>query len=125
MAYDLGLADRIRAVLGRRGEFTERKMFGGLCFMVNGNMCCGIVKNDLMLRLTPELVTSALREPHTRPMYFTGKPMKSMIYVEAEGIDSDSSLERWVRSAENVARTLPGKAAKPARSSKKPGSKGS
>ncbi len=101
MAYDLGLADRTRVVLGTLGEFSERKMFGGLCFLVNGHMCCGIVKSDLMLRLTPEIAEAALREPHTRPMDFTGKPMKSMIYVEATGIDSDSSLERWVRSADS------------------------
>src|SRR5258708_36368521 len=91
MAYDLGLADRIRVVLGHLGDFSERKMFGGLCFLVSGRMCCGIVKSDLMLRLTPETAAAALREPHTRPMDFTGKPMKSMIYVEAAGIDSDSS----------------------------------
>jgi TfoX/Sxy family transcriptional regulator of competence genes len=113
MAYDLGLTDRIRVILGRLGDFSERKMFGGLCFMVNGHMCCGIVKSDLMLRLTPEIAAAALREPHTRPMDFTGKPMKSMIYVEAAGIDADSSLERWVRSAERIARSLPGKTGKP------------
>jgi TfoX/Sxy family transcriptional regulator of competence genes len=113
MAYDLGLADRIRMVLGRLGSFSERKMFGGLCFLVNGRMCCGIVKRDLMLRLTPEMAATALREPHTRPMDFTGKPMKSMIYVDPAGIDSDSSLERWVRSAEQVSRALPAKIEKP------------
>ncbi len=113
MAYDLGLADRIRVVLGRPGGFSERKMFGGLCFLVNGHMCCGIVKCDLMLRLTPEAATAALREPHTRPMDFTGKPMKSMIYVAAKGLDSDSSLEKWVRAAERVARALPAKAEQP------------
>jgi TfoX/Sxy family transcriptional regulator of competence genes len=113
MAYDLGLADRIRMVLGRLGSFSERKMFGGLCFLVNGRMCCGIVKRDLMLRLTPEMAATALREPHTRPMDFTGKPMKSMIYVDAAGIDSDSSLETWVQSAEQLARTLPAKKEKP------------
>jgi TfoX/Sxy family transcriptional regulator of competence genes len=112
MAYDLGLADRIRVVLGRSGAFSERKMFGGLCFLVNGHMCCGIVKSDLMLRLTQETATAAHREPNTRPMDFTGKPMKSMIYVGAEGVDSDSSLERWVRSSERMARALPGKAEK-------------
>lgn len=89
MAYDLHLADRIRVVLGRMGEFSERKMFGGLCFMVNGHMCCGIVKSALMLRLTPATAAAALREPHTRPMDFTGKPMKSMIYVDAAGIEPD------------------------------------
>ena len=115
MAYDLGLADRIRVVLGRLGDYSEKKMFGGLCFLVNGHMCCGIVKSDLMLRLTTESATGALREPYTKPMDFTGKPMKSMIYVEAAGIDSDSSLEKWVRSAEQVARDLPSKTGKPLR----------
>jgi TfoX/Sxy family transcriptional regulator of competence genes len=109
MAYDLGLADRIRVVLGHLGNFSEREMFGGLCFMVNGHMCCGIVKTDLMLRLTPATATAFLLEPHTRPMDFTGKPMKSMIYVDAAGIDSDPSLERWVRAAEQVAQALPAK----------------
>jgi TfoX/Sxy family transcriptional regulator of competence genes len=109
MAYDVGLADRIRVVLGRLGEFSERKMFGGLCFLVSGHMCCGIVKSDLMLRLTPEVAAAALREPHTRLMDFTGRSMKSMIYVETAGIDSDSSLERSVQSAEQLARALPGK----------------
>ncbi len=117
MAYDLGLADRIRVVLGRLGDFSERKMFGGLCFLVNGHTCCGIVKSDLMLRLTPEIAAASLHEPHTRPMDFTGKPMKSMIYVEATGIDSDSSLERWVRSAEQVAQALPDKVGKQPRPS--------
>ena len=73
VAYDLGLADRIRVVLGHFGDFSEQKMFGGLCFLMNGHMCCGIVKSDLMLRLTPETATAALREPHTRPIDFTGK----------------------------------------------------
>ncbi len=113
MAYDLVLADRVRVALGRLGDFSERKMFGGLCFLVNGRMCCGIVKSDLMLRLTPETAAAALREPHTRPMDFTGKPMKSMIYIEAAGIDSDSALERWVRFAEKLVRSLPGKIEKP------------
>lgn len=122
MAYDLGLADRIRVVLGRSGDFSERKMFGGFCFLVNGHMCCGIVKSDLMLRLTPETAMAALREPHTRPMDFTGKPMKSMIYVDATGIDSDPSLERWVRTAERVAQALPskiGKSREPSRRARK------
>lgn len=80
--------------------------------MVNGHMCCGIVNSDLMLRLTPETAAASLHEPDTRPMDFTGKPMKSMIYVEATGIDSDESLTKWVRSAEQVARALPSKPGK-------------
>jgi TfoX/Sxy family transcriptional regulator of competence genes len=109
MAYDEGLADRIRVLLGSSGEFSERNMFGGLCFLVNERMCCGIVKNDLMLRLTPELAAAALGELHTRPM----------IYVDGAGIDSDSSLERWVRSAEQLARAAARGAATGATSSPK------
>jgi len=128
MAYDLGLADRVRVVLGRLGEFSERKMFGGLCFLVSGRMCCGIVKNDLVLRLTPETAAAALREPHTRPMDFTGKPMKSMVYIGAAGIDSDFALERWVQSAEQLARALPAGKGKPSvplrKSPKAPSSSG-
>ncbi len=107
MAYDIHLADRIRSLLKREGEFSERKMFGGITFMANGHMCCGVVKTDLVLRLTPEQAAEALRQLHTRPMDFTGKPMNSMIYVSAVGTDSDEALEAWVRSAVAVARRLP------------------
>ena len=75
--------------------------------MVNGHMCCGVVKTDLMLRLTPEEAVESLRQPHTRPMDFTGKPMNSMIYVSTLGTDSDEALEAWVQSAVIVARRLP------------------
>jgi hypothetical protein len=75
--------------------------------MVNGHMCCGVSKTDLVLRLTPEEAVVALRQPDTRPMDFTGKPMKSMIYVSAIGTDSDQALAAWVESAVRLARTVP------------------
>ena len=103
MAYDLHLADRIRSILRGVGEFSERRMFGGLAFMVKGHMCCGVLKTDLVLRLTPEAAAASLRQPHTRPMDFTGKVMKSMIYVSAIGTDSDQALATWVESAVKVA----------------------
>lgn len=109
MAYEVHLADRIRSILQSAGEFSERKMFGGLAFIVNGHMCCGVLKSDLVLRLTPEQAAVALRQPHTRPMDFTGKPMKSMIYVSALGTDSDQELAAWVQSAASLARSAPGK----------------
>ena len=84
-------------------------MFGGLAFLHDGNMVCGVVKADLMLRLGPQAAPDALRQPHTRPMDFTGKPLKSMIYVDAAGIDSDDSLQQWVESALAYARSLPPK----------------
>ena len=73
--------------------------------MVNGHMCCGVLKTDLVLRLAPEEAAASLRQPHTRPMDFTGKPMKSMIYVSAMGTDSDQSLVTWVVSAVKSARS--------------------
>ena len=109
MAYDLGLADRVRSIVERRGAFVERKMFGGVAFMVNGHMCCGVVKNDLVLRLSTEQAAASLHQAHTRPMDFSGKPMKSMIYVDPRGTDSDQSLETWVDSALSFVRSLPAK----------------
>ena len=109
MAYDLGLAERIRSLLARHGDFSERKMFGGICFMMNGHMCCGVIKTDLVLRLTPDEADRALKQPHVRPMDFTRKPMKSMIYVSAQGIDADEDLHRWVELARSIARELPPK----------------
>jgi TfoX/Sxy family transcriptional regulator of competence genes len=107
VAYDVHLADRIRSILKSAGKFSERKMFGGLAFMVNGRMCCGVLKTDLVLRLAPEEAAASLRQPHTRPMDFTGKPMKSMIYVSAIGTDSDQALATWIGSAVKLARSVP------------------
>src|SRR6516162_1732351 len=84
-------------------------MFGGLTFMINGRMCCGVLKTDLVLRLAPEEAAASLRQPHTRPMDFTGKPMKSMIYVSAIGTDSDQALGNWVGSAVKFAHSFPEK----------------
>lgn len=109
MAFDRGLADRIRLVLARSRAISEKKMFGGLAFFMNGHMVCGVVKADLMLRLGEETTTTALTQPHTRPMDFTGKPLKSMIYVDARGIDSEESLRAWVESALAYVKTLPPK----------------
>lgn len=110
MAFDLGLADRIRDVLAGVKGVSEKKMFGGLAFLVNGHMACGVVKSELMLRLGDVGVVAALGRPHARPMDFTGKPLKSMIYVGAEGIDSDEALGEWVGMAVGFVKTLPPKA---------------
>jgi TfoX/Sxy family transcriptional regulator of competence genes len=84
-------------------------MFGGLAFSMNGHMFCGVVKSDLMVRLGEEGALAALKQPHTRPMDFTGKPMKAMIYVDANGLDSDESLRPWVESALKFVKKLPPK----------------
>jgi TfoX/Sxy family transcriptional regulator of competence genes len=108
VAYDEELADRVRVVLADEPGLTERKMFGGLAFMIGGNMACGIVKDELMLRLGAEGADAALEEPHVRQMDFTGRPMTGMVYVERPGLD-DAGLRRWVEQAAGFARSLPPK----------------
>jgi TfoX/Sxy family transcriptional regulator of competence genes len=108
MAYDEQLADRIRDILEGRSDVGERKMFGGLAFMLDGNMCCGVVGADLMLRLGREGAGTALERPHVRPMDFTGRPITTMVYVEPEGVRG-ASLRRWVEEAATFVRTLPPK----------------
>lgn len=109
MAYDEDLASRIRQTLAPRADIMERKMFGGLAFMLRGNMCCGVVGDMLMLRLGKEGTSAALQEPHTRPMDFTGKIMKSMVYVGPAGTSDRKSLNRWVNRGADYAASLPPK----------------
>jgi TfoX/Sxy family transcriptional regulator of competence genes len=109
MAYSEALASSIRQALAPRADVMERKMFGGLAFMLAGNMCCGVVGDMLMLRLGNEGAADALKEPHTKPMDFTGKSMKSMIYVGPEGIAAPEILHRWVNRGADFAATLPPK----------------
>jgi TfoX/Sxy family transcriptional regulator of competence genes len=82
-------------VTGQKG-WTEKKMFGGIAFMLNGKMCCGVIKNDLMVRVGPELNDKALAFPNTRPMDFTGKPMKGFVYVDSKGWSQNSNLKMWI-----------------------------
>ena len=109
MAYDEKLAARVHAMLGHRDDVVEKKMFGGIAFMLHGNMACGIVKQELMLRLGPEAASKALKQKHARPMDFTGRPMTGMIYVAAEGIKTAKQLRSWIDKAETFADTLPAK----------------
>jgi TfoX/Sxy family transcriptional regulator of competence genes len=109
MAYDENLAERIRVVLKDRPAVTERKMFGGLAFLVAGNMACGILGEDLMLRLGEDGADAALDAPHTRPMDFTGRPMKLMVYVAPAGFAAEQELRAWVGRGVAYARSLPPK----------------
>jgi hypothetical protein len=110
MAYDEMLADRIRtAVTGLDGDVTERKMFGGLTFMLNGHMFAGVVGQDLMLRLGERAASQALSRPHVREMDFTGRPMKGMVFVEPDGLNG-LALRQWVTEAAVFVRSLPVKA---------------
>jgi len=106
MPFDEKLAERIRTVLARHSGVTERKMFGGIAFMLNGHMCCGIAKGDLMLRVGPEEYETILAKPHVRPMDFTGRPLTGMVYVDVAGVRSDAALRRWIEHAVAFARTL-------------------
>lgn len=110
MAYDEDLADRVRAVLPAGAAVTERQMFGGLAFMLGGHMFCGIVKDALMARLGPEAAGRALGQPHVRPMDFTGRPIKGMVFIDPAGLQGDA-LRQWVDTAAGYARGLPSKAA--------------
>ena len=99
VAYDERLAERVREALSTRAEAEEREMFGGLAFLVKGSMTCGIVGDDLMVRVGPARHEEALGLPHVRPMDFTGRPLRGMVYVSRRGISSSAALGRWVEFA--------------------------
>ena len=109
MAHDEELAERIRKRLQRRKGVTERKMFGGLAFLLNGNRCCGVSREGLMLRLGNDGASAALQESHTREMDFTGKVLKSMVYVDSTGHQADADLHSWIERAFAYAKSLPAK----------------
>ena len=109
MAYDEHLAQRIREALKRRRGISEKKMFGGLAFMVNGHMACGVIGEDLMVRVGPEAYDQALKKSGARPMDFTGRPMKGMVYVGPRGHQRAPSLKAWVEQGLSYARSLPPK----------------
>ncbi|HKB51523.1 MAG TPA: TfoX/Sxy family protein [Solirubrobacterales bacterium] len=109
MAFDEALADRVRDVLASRGDLSERRMFGGIAFMLGGNMAVGVIGEDLMVRLDPGDAEEALREPYTRPMDFTGRPMKNMVYVDPAGTEADEDLAAWVNAGADFAESLPPK----------------
>ena len=109
MAYSEELADRIRDAISGRTGVTERKMFGGLAWTVNGNMACGTLGDDLMVRLDRDDAEHALQEPHVRQMDFTGRPLRGFITVEAAAIDTPAGLARWVDAGASHAASLPPK----------------
>lgn len=109
MAYDEKLAERVRAELAQRKSIAEKKMFGGLCFLERGNMLCGLVGDTLMARVGPDGYESALERPHVKPMDFTGKPLKGMVYVEPEGVKTKPRLKKWIGECAKFVDTLPEK----------------
>lgn len=108
MAYDETLADRIRRAVGPRPDVTEKRMFGGLAFLLGGRMFCGIVKDDLMVRVGPERYKAALAEAHVRPMHFTGRPMNGYVFVGPGGSRTEKAIKKWVERGAAFVATLDG-----------------
>lgn len=109
MAFDEGLAERVHDLLDARGDVVTKKMFGGLAFMVRGHMAVGILKEDLVVRCAKSDDDALRARPHTRPMDFTGRPMKGWVYVAPEGTAEDAALETWVGLGVAHAESLPPK----------------
>lgn len=107
--YDERLAERVDQLLSAQGGVTARKMFGGLAFMIDGNMSVGIHGDGLMVRVGPEGYEDALECPHCKPMDITGRPMKGWVMVDAEGVAADTDLAAWVYLGVRLASSLPAK----------------
>jgi TfoX/Sxy family transcriptional regulator of competence genes len=112
MPYDEGLAQRVREVMETAPGYAEKEMFGGICFLLHGNMASGIVGDDLIVRVGPEAYQASLRQPHARVFDLTGRPMKGWITVATEGLASDATLEQWLSQGIRHATTLPPKGIK-------------
>lgn len=99
MAYDEKLAERVRGEIGPRPDVTEKKMFGGLAFLLDGKMFCGVSGDELMVRVGPERHQEALRKKNVRPMDFTGRPMKGYVFVEPAGCRTGKAVQPWVEQS--------------------------
>jgi TfoX/Sxy family transcriptional regulator of competence genes len=109
VAYDEDLAERVRELISARADITERKMFGGIAFMVAGNMACGVLGEDLIVRLGEEEGEKALTEEGVRPFDFTGRPMKAIVYVSRDRTTNPTALAEWVDAGAAFAASLPAK----------------
>ncbi len=109
MAYDEGIAERLREIFDDQPDVIEKKMFGGIAFMHAGNMCCGIVNDVLMARVGPDAYPDALTRPYAREMDFTGKSMKGFVYIDPAGFEEDDQLREWVSLCQAFTASLPAK----------------
>lgn len=109
MAYNEMLAARVRRALARRKGLSEKKMFGGVAFLLHGKMCCGVLNDDLVVRVGIEGYRRALNRPHARPMNFTGRALKGFVYVATHGHKTDKALRRWIEKAVDFVSSLPAK----------------
>jgi TfoX/Sxy family transcriptional regulator of competence genes len=111
MSYDHEVAGRVRRLLSGRGDVAEKQMVGGLSFLVNGNMCCGVTGTALMIRVGTAGREQALGEPHVRPMEFAGRPLSGFVCVDPAGFAADDALARWVQRGLDFVSGLPAKPA--------------
>ncbi len=109
MAYDEGLAQRMREAIADTAGLEEKKMFGGIGFLIDGNMACGVHRDAMIVRVGPDEHADALARPHTRVFDITGRPMTGWVLVEPGGYESDQQLQGWVRRGVDFARSLPPK----------------
>ena len=109
MVYDEGLVERVRKEMSGLPGYVEKKMFGGVGFMLQGNMACGVNGVDLIVRVGPELYESALAEPHTKVFDMTGRPMKGWVVVLSKGYETNGELKAWVQQGIEYAVSLPAK----------------
>jgi len=109
MAFDEGVAQRVREVLSENKNITEKRMFGGIAFMLSGNMCIGVVRDQLMLRVGPDQYDKLLKIKYVKKMDFTGKAMKGFIYLQPEGFTEDDDLAIWLEKALSFVSSLPEK----------------
>jgi hypothetical protein len=109
MAYNEALATRVRESFAGQIGLVEKKMFGGLGFMIQGNLACGIIADDLIVRVGPNAYASLVMRPHTRPFDFTSRPMKGWLVVEPAGLVADDDLDYWVSLGATFAGSLPAK----------------
>ena len=109
MPFDEKLAERVRVLLKDQRSLKEKRMFGGLAFMLNGHMCCGIVGDDFVVRTGPDKLEAALSRPHARPMDFTGRPMRGFVYVAPPGCRLTRDLKSWIQLAVQFVSSLPQK----------------
>jgi hypothetical protein len=109
MAFDERLAERVRRTIGKRRGLSEKKMFGGLAFLLHGNMSCGIHGSELIVRIDPKMTDSTLGEPGTRVFDIAGRPMKGWLLVNASALRDEVALGKWVRRGLDYVATLPKK----------------
>jgi len=109
MAYNEGLAQRVRGEMGELPGYVEKKMFGGVGFMLQGNMACGVNGDNLIVRVGPDRYESSLAEPHTRLFDLTGRPMKGWVVIIEKGYEEDHDLKAWVQKGVEYSLSLPAK----------------